>query len=393
MKKIYLMIFFISSLQIMNAQKFTPDTSKSGNLFRASKFMKGFANGFYDSLPPITAVIPSTSGVSNIGAQIYNTSDKNVYLWDGITWNSLISNITASNGLTKVGNDVRLGGTLTGNTNILFNNHNLTFNSSTTGINEFYPSYTAITHYNLGLFAARSVVNRSQAALITWYTDSANLNQTYTRGCTFANFDRAFMGFNYPISLTPYPLLEYQDSTSFYLALKDTSVVYAKKIFFNGRVGNANVIKASFDSIGRFGINTTLPQQRLHVKGQVQIDTLLTGVNTDSISVIHNGVFKKILPTDVLIWRSNVSAAATLSLNSSFSDYIFSGTTTTWTLPVISGNTNVKFFIKNRGSGDITLNSNGGGNDIYNNAPANSVTIGTGTSVIVFNDGTYWNIE
>lgn len=85
-KKSYSALFLLLIYSCVNAQKFTPDTSKSGNLFRAAKFMKGFANGVYDTLPPITAVIPSTSGVSNVGAQIYLTSDSSKYDWTGFNW-------------------------------------------------------------------------------------------------------------------------------------------------------------------------------------------------------------------------------------------------------------------------------------------------------------------
>lgn len=91
--------------------------------------------------------------------------------------------------------------------------------------------------------------------------------------------------------------------------------------------------------------------------------------------------------------RVNVSSAGTLTLAATYSDYVFTGTTTTWTLPAVSGNTNVKFYIKNRGSGDITLNSNAGGNDIYNTSAASSLTIGAGQAYILVNDGTYYLVE
>lgn len=92
-------------------------------------------------------------------------------------------------------------------------------------------------------------------------------------------------------------------------------------------------------------------------------------------------------------YRTTVSSAGTLNLTSAFNHYVFSGTTTTWTLPTLTGNTDVVFFIKNRGSGNITLNSNAGGNDIYDTAPVNTITIAPGEARIVWGDGTYFDIE
>src|SRR5690606_22133799 len=95
----------------------------------------------------------------------------------------------------------------------------------------------------------------------------------------------------------------------------------------------------------------------------------------------------------VFVARSIISSAGTLGLSSVYSHYVFSGTTTTWTLPVISGNTAVVFFIKNRGSGSITLNSNAGGNDIYDTSAVNTISIAAGAARRIWNDGTYWLAE
>ena len=73
--------------------------------------------------------------------------------------------------------------------------------------------------------------------------------------------------------------------------------------------------------------------------------------------------------------------------------YSFTGTTTTWTLPVVSGNTGQIYYMKNRGSGNITLNSNAGGNDIYTSSAVNTTTITPGSAIILVNDGTYWLVE
>ena len=110
----------------------------------------------------------------------------------------------------------------------------------------------------------------------------------------------------------------------------------------------------------------------------------------------------KVLTSDAsgnATWQSPdstiVSGAASLNLIATKRtvNYSFSGTTTTWTLPAVASNTGVHIYIKNRGSGAITLNSNAGGNDIYNTSAANSLTINAGEAYILINDGTYWTVN
>lgn len=102
-KKSYSVLFLLLMFFCVNAQKFTPDTSKSGNLFRAAKVMTGFVNGIYPSLPLITTVIPSTSGVDPKGTQIYVTGDSTFYIWSGTQWIGIVRNninwsLTGNNG-------------------------------------------------------------------------------------------------------------------------------------------------------------------------------------------------------------------------------------------------------------------------------------------------------
>lgn len=69
--------------------------------------------------------------------------------------------------------------------------------------------------------------------------------------------------------------------------------------------------------------------------------------------------------------------------------YIFNGVTATWTLPDVVKYTNRIFKIKNRGSGNLTL-QRGGTDKIYTNAAVNSVVIAAGGSYTVQSDGVYW---
>ncbi|MFT3679422.1 MAG: hypothetical protein QM791_04065 [Ferruginibacter sp.] len=90
----------------------------------------------------------------------------------------------------------------------------------------------------------------------------------------------------------------------------------------------------------------------------------------------------------------SVSSAGTLTLAYG-NDYIFSGTTSTWTLPAISssiaGRKNM-ITIKNRGSGAITLNT-ASGSTLYTTSLVSSLTINAGEAYFLLPDGTYINAE
>jgi hypothetical protein len=114
-------------------------------------------------------------------------------------------------------------------------------------------------------------------------------------------------------------------------------------------------------------------------KGLMIIDTTVSQLN------VYNGTN----------WTGDVtvSSAGTLTLKHG-GDYIFTGTTATYTLPAVSttilGRQNgIK--IKNRGSGSITLNSNAG-STIYNTAAQSTITIVAGAAVELLPDGTYFDV-
>ena len=89
-----------------------------------------------------------------------------------------------------------------------------------------------------------------------------------------------------------------------------------------------------------------------------------------------------------------VSSAGTLTVAYG-RDYVFTGTTSTYTLPAVSvGNATRSdiITIKNRGSGNITLNSNTG-STIYDGSAVSSITIAPGSAVTLVQDATYFNKE
>lgn len=86
------------------------------------------------------------------------------------------------------------------------------------------------------------------------------------------------------------------------------------------------------------------------------------------------------------------SGAGTLTLSTA-SNYIFTGTTTTWTLPAAGSNAGVVYKLKNKGSGDITLVTTGAANEIYTTAATNTYTITPGSAIILVCDGSHFNVE
>lgn len=90
--------------------------------------------------------------------------------------------------------------------------------------------------------------------------------------------------------------------------------------------------------------------------------------------------------------QETTSSAGTLTLGDA-GIYGFNGTTSTWTLPALTGNEGVVYKIKNAGSGTITLNSNAGGNDIYSTSAVNTYAITAGSAIEIWQTAGKWCIK
>lgn len=107
------------------------------------------------------------------------------------------------------------------------------------------------------------------------------------------------------------------------------------------------------------------------------------GTNATATTTIHVGGSLGLL--------NNVSNAGTITIGSAARTvYVFYGTTATYTLPSVAGNTDTVYFIKNRGSGALTIGANAGASEIYDTAVLTSFIINPGEAYILINDGTYW---
>lgn len=96
-------------------------------------------------------------------------------------------------------------------------------------------------------------------------------------------------------------------------------------------------------------------------------------------------------PLGTVIRSSSSSGSITTGTRS----YTFNGNTATWTLPTLASSVGYIFFIVNDGSGNITLNSNSGGNDIKQagSPSVNTINILPGETYRILNDGTYFYLS
>jgi len=73
-------------------------------------------------------------------------------------------------------------------------------------------------------------------------------------------------------------------------------------------------------------------------------------------------------------------------------DYVFNGSTATYTLPSLNANQGRKYFIKNAGSGNLTI-SRSGSDNIYDTSSVTSLTVAAGSSVIIVAGPSFWYKE
>jgi len=159
------------------------------------------------------------------------------------------------------------------------------------------------------------------------------------------------------------------------------------------RLAAASGISIDFEA---GGYNDNDPTMRLTSGGRVYIK----GLDTDNSPPSTSGTTKIVITdgngnlsfADILTIGVTTSAAATLTLSNSES-YIFNGTTTTWTLPAVSGTTGRIYYIKNIGSGSITLNADSGSNEIYSSSAVNTITVTAGSAIILISNGTYFTVN
>ena len=81
------------------------------------------------------------------------------------------------------------------------------------------------------------------------------------------------------------------------------------------------------------------------------------------------------------------------NINMTFVNHFFIGTTATWVLPPIANvDQFTTIYIKNRGTGTLTVNTTASANEMFTTSAVNTLSVTSGNSIMLVNDGTYYNI-
>lgn len=128
--------------------------------------------------------------------------------------------------------------------------------------------------------------------------------------------------------------------------------------------------------------------------GTELLDTRTTGNWNVIVDPANNGELQVNKITNMQYgWKTkdSISSSTTITITVAAPVWIFTGSSTaTWTLPALSGNEDVHFFIKNKGSADIVLTA--GTNEIYSSSATTTFNITAGQGYMVRNDGTHWTV-
>jgi len=167
--------------------------------------------------------------------------------------------------------------------------------------------------------------------------------------------------------------------------------------------GSGATISATIDASGNFGLNTTtFGASKFQVNGSAAIGySASTTASSNGLQVNGRGNFLN--ATDNALFSLNSGgtlytpgfspnastvSSTTYTIITSYTTFIYNGSgVATWTLPNPSG-TNQMFYIKNAGTGIITLNAYTGTNIIDNTGSSvSSITIAIGATAHIQQDG------
>jgi hypothetical protein len=205
------------------------------------------------------------------GTTVYNTNNglgmgTGLYVWKGANWQS-VSSQSASNGLSLVGNDVRLGGSLTQHTTINKSGYNLYF--------------TGNGNIGIGTTSANAplVVNaaNSHTGVLKLTVPSNNAG------------DQWWLGFNHGATSS-----DATDRARIGVTIANGG---AGRLFFTTGTSGSQSERMRIDENGYVGIGTTSPTQMLDVNGNVRIRSFNTAgiVTTDAngnlnVGTVANGI-------------------------------------------------------------------------------------------------------
>ena len=341
--------------------------------------VNGTIGGNKDSIPHITS----------IGTNELLTLDTSSRQFKRILASDL-SLYTFNNGLTNTSGTVQLGGTLVQNTTINTGG----FTSTWTGSND---SETSFSVANTGATNAHGIsgsatgtssigVTGTSTSYLGVYGSSTSNNGVQGESSSGSGVvgisatGVAFRGQTNPISTDA---IENVAS----LLRRSSSGAGANGLGAAIQVELETATNGTSQTAGSFGFKwtdatnaTRTSQAFITAVDTATTNTVATYDGDGTYTTIGKRIIKVITNSD-----------GTLTLGNAH-NYVFTGTTTTWTLPAVSGTTGLIYYIKNRGSGAITLNADSGSNEIYDTAAANTYNIAAGAAITIISDGTYFNV-
>lgn len=129
----------------------------------------------------------------------------------------------------------------------------------------------------------------------------------------------------------------------------------------------------------------TVPDANMTLVGTDATQTLTQKTISGASNTLSN------IPRPVVPEVVSTSSASSLTLTTSNSTYVYTGSSaTTWTLPAVSGNTGVVLRIINRSTAIVTLQRAGTDNMYISGATSKNLTLAPGALLYMVNDGTYW---
>lgn len=131
-------------------------------------------------------------------------------------------------------------------------------------------------------------------------------------------------------------------------------------------------------------IDMTISGYSNMAQGAITTDSYCIGNNVRVVDGTDNKTF--IVGS---FYRKTATNSGAITINPYYAVNVFTGSTATWTLPAIAGNPGMEVIIKNRGSGNLTV-QRAGTDQIYNTSLVTSITIAAGAAARLINDETYW---
>lgn len=167
----------------------------------------------------------------------------------------------------------------------------------------------------------------------------------------------------------------------------------------------ANVINMIASVGASFGSTSFTPTARIHTAAQTTAagtSQWKMGTGTDFMTSSEDGaweyigivpMFSNSLGRGYVVPSLVRASSGTESFGMGVSDWVFTGTTATWSLPALSGTSGQVFYVKNRGSGNLTIDITGApGSFIFKTIAVASFILVSGSSARILSDGTFWNV-